>query len=83
MYSNAQIKKIKDKINNLDIATGLTDAQVIWAKDKIAQIETWKDSAITSSTAMNTRITALETKATQIQAALVDLNARVKALEAK
>jgi hypothetical protein len=83
MYSNKQIKKIKDNIKSLDLTAGLTDAQVVWVKDKVEQIESWKDTAVTSANTMNTRITALETKAGQFQAALVDLTARVKALEAK
>ena len=81
MIAKHKILKTIEDIKQLSNTTGLTDEQIIWVKDKVAQIELWKDIAITKFTAIDTRITELETKADLFQTALVKLAARVKALE--
>ena len=83
MIAKHKILKTIEDIKQLSDTTGLTDEQIIWVKDKVAQIELWKDTAVTKLTTIDTRLTALETKATQFQTALVNLTARVKTLESK
>ena len=95
MYSRTRIKKLNDNLKEMTLITGLTDEQIDFLKNKLAVIESWKDTAVEKFTqvdntlnlaqeviqSMNTRITTLETKAAQFQTALVNLAARVKALE--
>ena len=83
LTKKAIIKLLNTAITNIDLKAGLTDEQVLWIKDKMVQIELWKDIAVTKFADMDIRLATLETEATQFQTALVNLTARVKALESK
>ena len=81
MIAKHKILKTIEDIKQLSNTAGLTDEQIIWVKDKVSQIELWKDTAVIKLTAIDIRLTALETKASHFQTALTNLDARVKALE--
>ena len=95
MFSRTRVKKLNDSLKEMTLTTGLTDEQIAFLKNKFSVIELWKDTAVdkftqvdnTLDTAQNivtgilSRLVLLETKATQFQTALVNLAARVKALE--
>ena len=74
-------KRLRKEIKNTKLTTGLTDEQVDWVKNKIAQIELWKDTAVTEIIDIRARLDSLETKATQAQTILINLAARITALE--
>jgi hypothetical protein len=81
MLSRYRMKKLIDKVKDINTTTGLTDGQVEWVKDKMDVIENWKLTAVQKFADVEARIEAIEIKADKFQTALVNLAARVKALE--
>ena len=68
---------------DLDLKLGLTDEQVLWVKDKVAQIELWKDTAVTKLTEIDSRLTTLETKAANAVIKFNQIDVRLAAIEAR
>jgi predicted nucleic acid-binding Zn-ribbon protein len=83
MYSQTAIKKIIDENKNQAIRITLSDEQIAWVKDKLAQAENLINQAQAKFAENDSRLAALETKATQFQSALQNLSNRVTALENK
>jgi hypothetical protein len=81
MLSRYRMKKLIDKVKEINTTTGLTDGQIEWVKDKMDVIENWKLTAVQKFADVEARIEAIEIKADKFQTALVNLDARVKALE--
>jgi hypothetical protein len=81
MISTSRMRKEIKKLAGVDIQTGLTDEQVQWVKDKVATIEAWKNTAVTTLTNFNDRIKTLKAKADIAQAKFKDIEDRLKALE--
>ena len=81
MYSNTRQKRVEDRVNNNSLTSGLNDKQVEFVKNKIDLVEAWKDIAVTEIIDIRARLNSLETKATQAQTILINLAARITALE--
>ena len=62
MYSQTKLKRMEESINAVNLITDLTDEQVIWVKNKISQVEAWKDLAAAKFTEIDGRLNNIETQ---------------------
>ena len=90
MIAKHKILNAIEDLKQLSVTTGLTDAQVIWVKDKMAQIEAWKDTAVTEIVSIKARlntlenkVATLETKAAQAVTKFNQIDNKIAAIEAR
>ncbi len=90
LTKKAILKLLNTAVTNIDLKAGLTDEQIIWVKDKVAQIELWKDTAVTKldaidagGTTLETRIIALETKTAAAQTKFNSIDVAIAAIKAR
>lgn len=76
-------KKLVRNFGNLTLTTGLTDKQIVWIKNKVAQVEAWKDTAAIEIVSIKSRISVLETKVANAVIKFNQIDARLSAIEAR
>jgi len=83
MIAKHKVLKAIEDVKQLSDTTGLTDEQIIWVKDKVTQVELWKDIAVTKFTDIESRVSTLETKVSLAQVKFNKIDAKIAAIEAR
>ena len=83
MIAKHKVLKAIEDVKQLSTTTGLTDEQIIWVKDKVAQIEAWKDIAVAKFTDIEVRVSALENKVALAQQKFNQIDNKIAAIEAR